>query len=45
MNNDNHIGRKAWKRLSPNQKRAIIKDRKNARKLATEFIKRKYEQT
>lgn len=28
--NPNHIGNKAWKRLSPSQKRAIIKDRKNA---------------
>jgi hypothetical protein len=40
---ENHIGAKAWRRLSRNQQRAIINDRKNGRKIATEFVKRKFE--
>ena len=38
---DNHIGKKTWKKLSYRQKQAIIKDRQNARKMATVFIKEK----
>jgi hypothetical protein len=38
---ENHIGHKAWRRLSPGQKRAIINDRKNARKIYDEFLKQR----
>lgn len=38
----NHIGAKTWKRLSPNQKKAIIRNRKNARSLLKEFKNRKF---
>lgn len=40
MNNTvdgNHIGCKAWRRLTPRQKKAIIRDRKNARKIYNGF--------
>lgn len=37
--NNNHIGHKNWKRLSPSQQRAIRKDRQNARRLLDEFKK------
>ena len=37
MNDVNHIGQKSWNRLSRNQKLAIIKNRKSARKLADGF--------
>ena len=33
-----NIGKKIWKRLSPQQKHAIKKNRKNAHKLAKVFI-------
>ena len=35
--NPNHIGMKAWKRLSLGQKRQIIKNRSQARELATQY--------
>lgn len=38
MIDNNHIGKKTWKRLSPQQKHAIKKNRKNAHKLAKVFI-------
>lgn len=37
--NQNHIGERSWRRLSKKQKRAIIKDRKNGRKLYDGFSK------
>lgn len=37
----NHIGKNLWKRLSPRQKKAIIQNRQNARKLVANFIKEK----
>lgn len=36
--NPNHIGFKSWRRLSPGQKRQIIRNRGQARKLVTQFV-------
>lgn len=36
----NHIGEKAWRRLSPRQKQEIIKNRKRGRKIFNGFKKR-----
>lgn len=36
--NSNHIGKKAWKKLSHRQRNVIIKNRANGRKLADAFL-------
>lgn len=41
MTMNNHIGQKNWNRLTPGQKRHIIKNRQNARKILEEIKKNK----
>lgn len=37
IENPNHIGTKAWRRLSPGRKKQIIKNRARARELLAEW--------
>lgn len=39
--NENHIGCKAWRRLTHRQRKAIIRNRDNARKIYDGFLNEK----